>query len=283
MEKQEITPEEIKTPQEEVVKVAEKPKSGEKTLNIVLLVILLLLLVVAACFVIKNNFLSSNQNSAKDKTSISTEKDCKCEKCVEKECPVLKDGECKCPTLSATNPGWAIISVPELKVSIETPPSEYIKNIFQTTELISSWSFKYTKDTMYSSNGLGTYLGTIDGQFSPRQDTLGDIACGGNGCANLSHIGIRVHNNGNKTLTEIFNTYKETLGQEDEGYRLKGTLTTKWGVPAYEYSVDFIGGTEAGYLLVNNGLTYKIVYYIASQPSVVRTHVNTMLDSIKFN
>lgn len=277
MEKQDITPEEVKAPQEEVVKVIEKPKSKEKTLNIILLVILFLLLIPTLSLIVAKSMFTVDQESV-----VVTE-DCKCEKCTEKECPVLEDGECKCSTSSATNPGWAIISVPELKVSIETPPSEDIKNIFQTTELISSWSFKYTKDTMYSSNGLGTYVGTIDGQFSPRQDTMGDIACGGNGCANLSRIEISVHNNGNKTLTEIFNNYKETLGKEDEGYRLKGTLITKWGVPTYEFSVDFMGGTEAGYLLVNNGLTYKIVYYIANQPAVVRTHVNTMLESIKFN
>lgn len=249
---------------------------------IVLVVVILIFVIPPTAYLL----LSGKKVQIMDSKETTTESTCKCEECKQEECPVLKDKEeCKCPTqtqnVQIVNSDWAIITVPKIRLSMEIPSSEVVKNMFQDKELESSWSFKYMRKLEYPTEGLGTFVGGIKGSFYPSAESLKGVACGGNGCANVSYVNVDVYNNGNKTQAQVLQTYKATLNGDESTIEVK--QITKWGIPVYEFIESYLGNEEKGYLLVKNGLTYRISYYAASEPKYMSSEVNKIIDFIKFN
>lgn len=286
MEKQDITPKEVKAPQEEVAKVAEKPKSKEKTLNIILLVILLLLLIPALYLLIMGNVLKFNPDSAKEKSSINseqitTEEECKCEKCTEKECPVLEDGECKCPSVLTADPGFAIFSVPELKVTIEVPDHTMAQDI-EGQEILSTWDTRLWQVDYKQHLYFNNYEKTISSYFFPTYIPEG--AGFGRGGVKESSIDIHVFGNkSNLTLEQARDRYLEKFQEETQGDgTVTGEIKTKWNERTYEFKMTSSGGSLDGNLLVKNGKIYQITYFVAGTGDANR-YSQRVINSIKFN
>lgn len=260
----------------------EESKSRSK-LNpaiIVLIALVVLFIIPATAYLL----ITGKRVLITDKQVATVEETCECEECKQEECAVSKESEeCDCAVqqVKLSNTDWAMITVPSLKFSMEVPNSDPVKNMFQDVELVSSWNFNYIREMEYPTEGLGTFVGAVRGSFRPTSDSP-ETACGGDGCANISIVFVDVYNNGKKTQAQVFEAYKATFNNDD-GTDLQSKQATKWGFPVYEYSASYPGGSDNGYLFVKNGLTYKISYYAASQPTYMKSEVNKIVDSIKFN
>lgn len=268
---------ESQTPKEEEKVVEQKTVKTTKSLHpalIVLIVLFVLLLLLPLLGILLFRF--NNKSTEGVKMAI-----CKTTETVEpQECEVCDKTECPIQDTRLTNRNWVLISAPALKLSMEVPSGEPVSHMFQNTELQSKWEVTYLMKNEYVPEGLGAYLGEINAEFLPLPSES-DVACGGSGCANISSVGVEVYNNGNKTLSQVYESYRNAV--DGEASTIDGKAGTKWNLPVYEFEVSYLDGHEYGYLLIKNGLTYRVSYDITPQPAQVASDAKKILESIRFN
>lgn len=256
----------------------EKKRISPKKVNLILIVICLLLLF-SLMPVLGILFFKYNMAGNYQKCNIYKQVVCNTQLTEEKE---IEDPEIETKYIvpEVKNKGWALITAPDIKVSMEIPNDEIVSSKFQDKTLESTWSYSYRKTTEYDSKVFGTFKASLQADFFPL--SIQDIVCGGNGCVNASHIYINGYYLGDNRTLEYVSEQFETL-QTSEESSIVGKMSTKWNLPVYEYKLENPGGHLYGYIVVKDGYAYNITYYINSEPVVTVTTANRILDSITFN
>jgi len=188
--------------------------------------------------------------------------------------------DCMCAGPEVKNKGWALITAPDIKVSMEIPNDELVSNKFGDTTLESKWTYSYSKTGGIDSKVFGTFKASLQADFYPI--SVQDIVCGELGCVNASQITIDGYYLGdNRTLDYVVEEFKKfEISVETT---VVGKILTKWNLPVYEYKLETPVNESNGYIVVKDGYCYYISYYINAEPTVTVATANKILDSIKFN
>lgn len=269
----------FKNPTETKEVVVEEKKSASSRKVNPLLIVLGVLLLFTLIPVLGLLFFRFNLSGNYQKCNINKQVVCDTQGSDQKDMDTSKV-DCMCAAPEAKNKGWALITAPDINVSMEIPNDELVSNQFRGTTLESKWTFSYTKTLEFDPKVLGTFKASLEARFFPI--SVQDIACGGNGCVNASYITVDGYYLGdNRTLEYVSEQYQKL--QTGEENTLVGKMSTRWNLPVYEYRLVTPGGGSEGYIVVKDGYCYNISYYINAEPTGTVTTANKILDSIKFN
>lgn len=190
-------------------------------------------------------------------------------------------------TDGAKNAGWGLFSLPQYKLSVEIPDYK-LKQKFDGQDVYSYWNVKhateYYEQSLYYDKTL--YKDSVEISFDPRN--LPDSVACGQGCVNEHYINIDIYRNeGGKDLATVQKIVETNLNKAfDFGGEVGGTydgeLVTKWDKQVWKFSMEFIGGSSDGYIVVTDDFVYYIGYYLSNSPAASKEVALKVLDSITF-
>lgn len=255
----------------------QKIDANPNKIEALLLVILALLIgiPVLGYFMFAVNKTEVKTNPAKNE--VVNEKSC--ETCDASECPKIVEQGCKVQDEEVSNAGWSVFKAPDIKVSVEVP-NKIIDNTFGKTKLESYWSATSAdkeKKERITPDELGERINIVKAEFKPFN--IGDVVCGGHGCANMSFVEIVGYKLVGRKLDDIWSKYVKDI--TSDSLTIKGEKTEKWGVPVYKYKMVSAGGQSEGYILVKNDLLYKVRYDLSENPAEAFELAKKVVESVK--
>ena len=191
-------------------------------------------------------------------------------------------------TSGVKNAGWGLFNLSQYKLSVEVPNYK-LKQKFDGQDVYSYWNVshatEYYEQSLYYDKTL--YEDTVEITFDP--ENLPDSVACGQGCVNEHYISIDIYRNeGKKDLTTIQKIVETNLDKAfdiggEMGATYEGELVTKWDRQVWNFSMEFIGGSSDGYILVTDDFVYYIGYYLSNSPAASKDIAEKVLSSITFS
>lgn len=190
-------------------------------------------------------------------------------------------------TSGVKNAGWALFTLPQYKFSVEIPDYK-LKQKFDEQDVYSYWDVthaeEYYEQSLYYDKAL--YEDSVEIMFYPKN--LPDSVACGQGCVNEHYINIDIYRNeGGKDLPSVQKIIETNLDKAfdfggEMGATYDGKLVTKWDRQVWSFSMEFVGGSSDGYIVVTNDFIYYIEYYFSDLPTESKDIADKVLDSIAF-
>jgi len=191
-------------------------------------------------------------------------------------------------TRDVKNEGWALFTLSQYNFSVEVPDYK-LKQKFDGQDVYSYWNIthaqEYYEQSLYYDKTL--YEDSVEVIFFPKN--LPDSVACGQGCVNEHYINVDIYrNDGKKDLTTVQKAIEANLdkgfdfeGEMDAMY--DGELVTKWDKQVWSFSIEFVGGSNDGYIVVTEDFVYYINYYFSNSPTESESTAQRVLDSIAFS
>lgn len=186
------------------------------------------------------------------------------------------------------NSGWGLFALSQYNFSVEVPNYK-LKQKFDGQDVYSYWNVshatEYYEQSLYYDKTL--YEDTVEITFDP--ENLPDSVACGQGCVNEHYISIDIYRNDGKkdfaTVQKIIETNLDKAFDFDGemGATYEGELVTKWDRQVWNFSMEFIGGSSDGYILVTDDFVYYIGYYLSNSPAASKDIAEKVLSSITFS
>lgn len=191
-------------------------------------------------------------------------------------------------TNGVKNAGWGLFTLPQYNFSVEVPNYK-LKQKFDGQDVYSYWNVshatEYYEQSLYYDKTL--YEDTVEITFDPKN--LPDSVACGQGCVNEHYMSIDIYrNDGKKDLVTIQKIIETNLDKAfdfggEMGATYDGELVTKWDKQVWNFSMEFIGGSSDGYILVTDDFVYYIGYYLSNTPAASKDIGEKVLSSITFS
>lgn len=200
---------------------------------------------------------------------------------------VVEDVKIEEETSNLKNAGWGLFALPQYNFSVEIPGYK-LKQKFDGQDVYSYWSVthatEFYEQSLYYDKDL--YEDTVEIVFFPKN--LPDSVACGQGCVNEHYMEIDIYRNeGKKDLDTvkgiIGGELTEAFGLDGDMGTYEGEVITKWGMEVWSLTMEFIGGSSDGYVVVTDDFIYYIDYYFSNAPSASTEIAEKMLDSITFS
>lgn len=186
------------------------------------------------------------------------------------------------------NAGWGLFTLPQYNLSVEVPDYK-LKQKFDGQDVYSYWNVKhateYYEQSLFYDKTL--YVDSVEMSFDPRN--LPDSVACGQGCVNEHYINIDIYRNeGGKDLATVQKIVETNLDKAfdiggEMGATYEGKVVTKWDKQVWNFSMEFIGGSSDGYIVVTDDFVYYLAYYLSNSPAASKEVALKMLDSITFS
>lgn len=188
----------------------------------------------------------------------------------------------------AKNSGWGLFALPQYNFSVEVPDYK-LKQKFDGQDVYSYWSVKhateYYEQSLFYDKTL--YVDSVEMGFDP-MNLPDSVACG-QGCVNEHYINIDIYKNeGGKDLATVQKIVETNLDKVfdiggEMGATYEGEVVTKWDRQVWNFSMEFIGGSSDGYIVVTDDFVYYLAYYLSNSPAASKEVALKVLDSITFS
>ena len=186
------------------------------------------------------------------------------------------------------NAGWGLFTLSQYNFSVEVPDYK-LKQKFDGQDVYSYWhvthATEYYEQSLYYDKAL--YKDSVEIMFYPKN--LPDSVACGQGCVNEHYLNIDIYRNeGGKDLATVQKIVETNLDKAfdiggEMGTTYEGELVTKWDKQVWNFSMEFIGGSSDGYIVVTDDYVYYLAYYLSNSPAASKEVALKVLDSITFS